>query len=358
MGRAAWRSQQEPAGKEGQLPTAIWAEGGAGGGVVPARGVGLPFNSLISNFLQLRRRRRGRRPRAGKVPEKAGNISTLPQAAGPLSSLRSVVSKRAWVPGMPPSPSRAERSPGAHLPVARLSPLPEGSSALRGHTCNPAPTSGLSPHLHHLPSAQGTPRASGAGIEAPILPLPGPGALRGPRKSGPVVLRPHPTGPRDARPASLSKRLRTRTSTRGPRGQTLRSQGPRWRCRPSDRSREGGQDALPEDPSPRRGAASRAGALTCGETCFCQPGAAAAAASSRRGGLRPATSSDSASPGGPPRSERGHADCWGPGPARALLPRPPASRLRRHLKRQSPISRRRLGSRAPAAGGPFNARSR
>lgn len=179
VGRAAWRSRQEPAGKEGQLPTAIWAEGGAGGGVVPARGVGLPFNSLISNFLQLRRRRRGRCPRAGKVPEKAGNISTLPQAAGPLSSLRSVVSKRAWVPGMPPSPSRAERSPGAHLPVARLSPLPEGYSALRGHTGNPAPTSGLSPHLHHLPSAQGTPRASGAGVEAPLLPLPRPQGTAG-----------------------------------------------------------------------------------------------------------------------------------------------------------------------------------
>lgn len=47
MGRATRRSRQGPEGKEGQSPRAIWAEGGAGGGVVPARGVGLPFNSNL-----------------------------------------------------------------------------------------------------------------------------------------------------------------------------------------------------------------------------------------------------------------------------------------------------------------------
>lgn len=168
------------------------------------------------------------------------------------------------------------------------------------------------------------------------------------------------TGPRDARPASLpSREPSARAPT--PRGQQAKRSGARG---------PGGAAVLligasrvARTPSRRtsahaRGAASQAGALTCGGTSSCPPGAAAAAASSRRSGPRPAPSGDSASPGGPPRSERGHADCWGPGPARALFPRPSASRLRRHLKRQSPISRRRFGSRAWAASGPFNAWSR
>lgn len=276
------------------------------------QGASASHSTLISNFLQLRRRRRGRCPRSGKLPEKAGSISTLPQAAGPLSPLRSVVSKWAGVPGLQPSPSRAERSPGAHLPVVRLSPLPKGSSRLRGHACNPAPTSGLSPHLHHLPSAQGTPRASGAEIEAPLLPLPssqrtaGAPQVRSSRASyGPTL-----TGPRAARPASLPSR---EPSARAPppRGQQAKRSGARG---------PGGAAVLPigaarvaRTPSRRtsahaRGAALRAGELTCGGTWSCPPGAAAAAASSRRGGSRPAPSGDSASPGGQPRSERGHAD--------------------------------------------------
>lgn len=332
MGRAAWRSRQGPAGKEGQSPRTIWAEGGAGGGVVPARGVGLPFNSLISNFLQLGRRRRGRCPRAGKLPEKAGSISTLPQGAGPLSSLKSVVSKWAGVPGLPPSPSRAERAPGAHLPAG--SHLSRRGPARCGVTRATPPPPRVSARTSTTsPEPKGPPELPGPGSKLPSSHCPGPSALQEPRESGPVVLRSHsdrsqgrkPSFPSETPPHAHLHPGANRPNAPEPVAQVA--------LRPSDRSREGGQDALLEDPSPRRGAASRAGALTCGETWFCPPWAAAAAASSRRRGPRPAPSRNSASPGGPPRSERGHADCWGPGPARALLPRPPASRLRRHLKR-------------------------
>ena len=125
--------------------------------------------------------------------------------------------------------------PGPSGPPERISrpalTSPGGVQPAAGSRVQPRPHLGSLPALPPPPLSPRDPQSfRGRDRSSPPPTAQVPAHCRSPASPVQSCYGPTPTGPRDASPASLPKPLRTLTSTPGPTGQTLRSQGPRWRC--------------------------------------------------------------------------------------------------------------------------------